>query len=188
VFISVNKRCDHERDERVRRCMKPSMTLKNIPKEKWIPESLWKRIVGVVPLACVDVIFQRGDRSILYGWRLLNPYNNVWAFPGGRLLYHENLKQCAKRIAHEYGLRFEELYLNGVFPVSFPKRSDVTVSLAAKEVTGEPRVDGIEFSEFVWARRPPKALGANYRRQVVKWLAASKSNEFLRLNRLQSGA
>jgi ADP-ribose pyrophosphatase YjhB (NUDIX family) len=76
--------------------------LKGISKEKWIPPALWKRIINVMPLPCIDVIFQREDQSILYGWRLLSPYNNVWALLGGRLLYRENLAQCAKRIAREW--------------------------------------------------------------------------------------
>ena len=170
---------------RLQEAMQPSRALKNIPEEKWIPRALWKRIIKVMPLPCVDVIFQREDRSILFGWRLLSPYNNVWALPGGRLLYHESLKQCAKRIAREYGLRFEELYLNGVFPVSFRKRSDVTISLAAQDATGDPKPDGVEFSKFVWSKRAPHGVGGNYRRMVTKWLAASKSEDFLKLNRLK---
>ena len=137
-----------------------------------------------MPIPCVDVIFQREDRSILYGWRLINPYNDVWALPGGRIAHRENIKQSARRIARHYGLRFRELYLVGVFPVNFPKRADISVAVAASEVSGEVVADGFEFSRFAWMKTPPKRLGANYGRMVAKWLEASKSKAFLTLNRL----
>jgi len=153
-------------------------------KDRWIHPSLWRKIVKVLPLACVDVLFQRDDHSILYGWRLINPYNDVWALPGGRMWHGESVKQCARRIAKEYGLRFEGLYLVGVFPVKFPKRSDVSIAVAVSHISGEPRVDGFEFSRFAWMKTPPVRLGANYRRMVSKWQDASESRDFLRLNQL----
>jgi len=100
------------------------------------------------------------------------------------MLHGENLLQSASRIGREYGLLFGRLYLNGVFPVNFPNRADVVISLAARSISGEPQVDGYEFSKFIWATRPPKGLGGNYRRMVKKWSHAAKSREFLRLNRL----
>ena len=100
------------------------------------------------------------------------------------MLHGENLLQSATRIAREYGLLVGRLYLNGVFPVNFPNRADVTISLAARSISGEPRVDGYEFSKFIWATRAPRRVGRNYLRMVKKWNHAAKSKEFLRLNRL----
>lgn len=100
------------------------------------------------------------------------------------MLHGENLLQSASRIANEYGLIIGRLYLNGVFPVNFSNRADVVISLAARTVSGEARVDGYEFSKFIWTTRPPKRLGENYRRMVRNWNQAAKSKEFLRLNRL----
>jgi peptidyl-tRNA hydrolase len=102
------------------------------------------------------------------------------------MLHGETLLQSASRIAKEYGLVFGRLYLNGVFPVNFSNRADVAISLAARSISGEVQVDGYEFSKFIWATRPPKRLGENYRRMVEKWSHAAKSKEFLRLNRLES--
>jgi len=99
------------------------------------------------------------------------------------MLHGENLLQCASRIAKEYGLVFGQLYLNGVFPVNFPNRADVAISLA-RALSGEPQIDRYEFSKFIWATRPPEGLGANYLRMVKKWGHVAKSKEFLRLNRL----
>lgn len=156
----------------------------DVPRKKWLSNKFWSRVVKAIPIACVDVIFQRRDRSILFGWRLISPYNDVWALPGGRLLYGENLLQCASRIAQEYGLEYGELHLNGVFPVRFPKRSDIAICLAALSVSGDPRVDGVEFSKFAWSKKPPKRLGLNYLHMVKHWQRASDSKDFLHLTRL----
>jgi len=155
-----------------------------ISADRWIPTALWSEITEKMPIACVDIIFQKPDRSILYGHRLIPPYRNVWALLGGRILYGENLFQSARRIANEYGLEFERLYLNGVFPITFQHRSDMVISLAARRLSGSPCVDGFEFSKFIWSKTPPNGLGTNYLRMILNWRRAVKSYEFLRLNRL----
>jgi len=156
----------------------------SVPQEQWISSSLWRKVINVMPIPCVDIIFQREDRSILYGWRLINPYNNVWALPGGRILYRENITQCAHRIARHYGLRFRELHLVGIFPVNFPKRSDITIAVAALKVSGQPKVDRFEFSRFAWFKTDPRRLATNYRRMVTKWTQVSKSADFLKHSRI----
>ena len=100
------------------------------------------------------------------------------------MLRGENLLQSASRIAQEYGLLVDRFYLNGIFPVNFPNRADVAISLAARAISGEAQIDGYEFSKFIWAKRPPKGLGSNYLRMVRNWNHVAKSKEFLRLNRL----
>jgi len=154
---------------------------KQIPKEKWLPKKLWNDVLSTMPIACVDMIFQRSDHSILYGFRLIKPYANVWALVGGRVLRGENLHQCANRIANEYGLHFEKLYLNGVYPVNFPNRSDIVISLVARNISGQPQIDGYEFSKFKWAPNPPRKIGANYLRMVTAWQNRIYSQEFLKL-------
>jgi ADP-ribose pyrophosphatase YjhB (NUDIX family) len=157
----------------------------SIPREKWIPSELWVKVTKLVPLSCVDLILQRKDGSILYGFRQIKPYNGVWAFPGGRIIHGEDLVQGAHRVAAEYGLNFKELYLVGVFPVNFPTRADIAIALAGLKLSGEPIVDGFEFSSFLWSKQPPRKLGTNYRRMLLKWVQARTSADFLRLNRLQ---
>ncbi|MGP8128416.1 MAG: hypothetical protein ACLP9D_11525 [Candidatus Bathyarchaeia archaeon] len=155
-----------------------------VPRQKWIPTNLWKQIVQKMPIPCVDLIFQRPNNTILYGWRLITPYRKVWALLGGRIIRGEDLLECAFRIANEYGLIFGRLYLNGVFPINFPGRSDIAISLAALDVLGEPQIDGVEFSRFNWSRNPPKRVGQNYLRMVRNWNRISKSSSFLHITRL----
>jgi ADP-ribose pyrophosphatase YjhB (NUDIX family) len=161
-----------------------SFSNKRIPKEKWLPKKLWNDVLRTMPIACVDIIFQRSDLSILYGFRLIKPYANVWALVGGRVLRGENLHQCASRIGNEYGLHFEKLNLNGVYPVTFPNRSDVVISLVARNISGQPLADGYEFSKFKWAPNPPRNLGANYLRMVKGWQTRVHSQEFLKHSQL----
>jgi ADP-ribose pyrophosphatase YjhB (NUDIX family) len=129
--------------------------------------------------------FRETGQRILYGWRLIPPYRNVWSLLGGRIVRGEDLRQCASRIAKEYGLTFELLYLNGVFPVNFPKRSDIVISLVARHILGEPRIDEFEFSKFTWSRMPPKRLGKNYLLMVRRWNHVAESKDFLNRNRVR---
>jgi ADP-ribose pyrophosphatase YjhB (NUDIX family) len=161
-----------------------SSVAKGIPPEKWLSPDVWRKVTETMPIPCVDIIFERTDAALLYGWRLITPYRQVWALVGGRILWGESLQQCAFRIAKEYGLGFCQLYLNGVFPVSFPNRSDVVISLAARKISGQPQVDGFEFSKFTWSRKPPKRLGRNYLRMITQWSRVGKSKDYLKLNRL----
>lgn len=158
---------------------------KNVPKHKWLPSSLWNQFLKTMPIACVDLVLEREDNAILYGWRLIKPYSQVWALPGGRILHGETVTQSARRIAREYGLRFNELCLIGVFPQRFRDRSDISIATACLRISGEPKIDGIEFSRFAWMKTPPSRLGENYRRMISKWKKARKSDAFRMLNRLQ---
>jgi ADP-ribose pyrophosphatase YjhB (NUDIX family) len=160
-------------------------TSKNIPSEKWLEEELWNKVKLRLPIATLDVIFER-DGKILYGYRRIAPYRNVWAFIGGRILFGEGLVDSVQRISSEYGLRPRKAYLVGVFPITFKSRSDVAIAIAALEIDGEPQVDGYEFSSFVWRETPPKRLGVNYRRMLEKWGSIRKSEETLRLMSLYS--
>ena len=157
---------------------------KGIPKEKWIPYPLWKKIAALIPLPCADLIFERRDRSTLYGFRIIQPYRNVWALIGGVILYGESLNHAATRIGREYGISFQNLYLVGVYPSRFRTRSTVTVALVATSAEGEPIVDGKEFSKMVWRKSMPPGLGGSYKKMILKWNKARRSRSFLALNRL----
>jgi len=55
-------------------------------------------------IATLDIIFDR-DGNVLYGYRRLPPYSNVWAFIGGRILFGEGLLDTIRRISSECDLR-----------------------------------------------------------------------------------
>jgi len=157
---------------------------KGLDSRDWIPSRLWNHILKSIPLACLDMIIQRDDDAILFGYRIISPYKRVWAAPGGRMLRGESVVQAARRVSKEYGLGFCELYLIGVFPIKSRFRSDVAIAVAARDISGQPLADGKEFSSMKWFKILPRTLGANYRRMTIKWLAACRSRDFLALNRL----
>jgi ADP-ribose pyrophosphatase YjhB (NUDIX family) len=141
---------------------------------QWIPEGIWKQVRIHIPIPCVDVIVENAKGEFLLGWRCIQPYRNVWALPGGRLLKGEPLQHAVSRILAEYSLRASDLYLVGAFPIRFPGRSDVPICIAAKHKGGTAEPDGNEFSRFLWTKKPPSRLGKNYGRMIAKWLRIRK--------------
>lgn len=134
-----------------------------------MPNKLWNQVKHYMPIPCLDVILEDSEGKVLFGWRQIPPYRNVWALPGGRVGKGERLQVAAQRILAEYGLAAQDLFMVGVFPVRFPSRSDLTVCLAARGLKGEARPDGDEFSSFRWTTRLPSGVGANYRRMILQW-------------------
>lgn len=73
-------------------------------KKKVIPDSLYKKIVGLVPICCVDLVIKKGN-SFLLVKRLENPAKGKWWFAGGRVLFNETLLTAAKRkLSQEVGI------------------------------------------------------------------------------------
>ena len=135
----------------------------------WMPLRTWNLVKRNMTIPCVDIILENRRGQVLLGWRLIEPYSNVWALPGGRLLKGEKLQSAASRILSEYGLSASNFHLVGVFPINFPKRSDLAICLASRRFHGEAKPDGFEFSSFQWTKRLPDRLGANYRRMIMRW-------------------
>jgi hypothetical protein len=147
-------------------------------------ESLWKQVKKNMSIPCVDIILENRRREVLLGWRRIEPYSNVWALPGGRLLKGEKLQSAAARILSEYELSASDFYLVGVFPINFATRSDLPICLAGTHIGGVGRPDGFEFSSFHWASKLPERLGANYRRMIRRWRSLEKETRALRLAKL----
>jgi ADP-ribose pyrophosphatase YjhB (NUDIX family) len=152
-------------------------------RDNWIPEQLWLQVKRHIPIPCVDVILENSQAQILLGWRLIPPYREVWALPGGRIYKGENLEAATKRILAQYDVTFSDLFLVGVFPIRLVSRSDFTVCVAGEYLSGVARPDGKEFSSFRWTKRFPK-MGANYRRMISMWLRMKRKRQVLQFNKL----
>jgi ADP-ribose pyrophosphatase YjhB (NUDIX family) len=113
--------------------------LKKIPSDKWLDEELWNKVKLRLPIATLDIIFER-DEKVLYGYRRIPPYRNVWAFIGGRILFGEGLSDTIRKISTEYGMRVDKAYLVGVFPITFRARSDIAIGVAALHSIDESSV------------------------------------------------
>jgi len=156
---------------------------KAVPRAKWLPDELWEAVKRSLPIATLDIVFERSGKTLL-GYRRISPYRNVWAFPGGRFLFGESLTHAARRVASEYGLTPRELYLVGVFPVRFKSRSDVAVAVASPEPDGEPVADGYEFSSLKWFSEPPPNTGGNYLKMLTRWRTIRQNTHLLYSNRV----
>ena len=91
----------------------------------------------------------------------------------------ENLRNAAKRIINEYGLKATNLFLVGVFPVKFSTRADVTICLASNRISGNAIADGYEFSSFKWTTNIPAKTGGNYRKMIRKWRLLERNPQAL---------
>jgi len=145
---------------------------------------LWSQVKKNMSIPCVDIILENRHGGVLLGWRRIEPYSNVWALPGGRLLKSEKPQSAAGRVLSDYGLSASNFFLVGVFPINFPTRSDLTICLASRHIEGVARPDGFEFSSFRWADKLPNRLGANYRRMIVRWRDLKRETRALRLAKL----
>jgi ADP-ribose pyrophosphatase YjhB (NUDIX family) len=150
----------------------------------WVPEPLWRQVKRSVPIPCVDIIVSNGLGAVLLGWRVIRPYANVWATPGGMIRLGEGLVESAQRILSVHGLRATNFYLVGVFPIRFPSRSDISICLATTRFSGNPIPDGTEFTKIQWFKKPPARTGKNYVAMIKKWRSIRKCKQALKINEL----
>lgn len=149
--------------------MSSSVGVRGLRTRKDIPLKLWKKILASIPIACVDVIVYKTvdhERQVLLGYRMIPPYNDCWALPGGRIIKGERLRETANRQLREIGLRSAGNYaLVGVYPVNFKHRSDITISLSTHLPSSQVPKPTEELARYIW--RPladlPSRLGSNYR-------------------------
>ena len=150
----------------------------------WVPAPFWGKLKASVPIACVDIIVSEPTGAVLLGWRVIRPYVNVWALPGGRIRIGENLAKAARRILSCHALTASDFYLVGIYPIKFPSRFDISICLAASSFSGAPKADGIEFKKIGWFRNVPKETGVNYVKMIAKWRKIRASSEIVKLNLL----
>ena len=123
-----------------------------------------------MPIPCVDLVVEK-DAKVLLGFRMIRPYRNVWALPGGRIRKHEYPQETAERNLREIGISAEPEGFIGVFPVKFPRdpdrRYDITLCYRYKWVRGDP-MDTPELARPRWfpPKRLPPRTGINYRKMI----------------------
>jgi colanic acid biosynthesis protein WcaH len=74
----------------------------------FIPETLYRQIVNMVPIPCVDIIAINSSEKILMVKRINEPAKGLWWFPGGRVIIGETRKETAlRKLKQECGLSCE---------------------------------------------------------------------------------
>lgn len=86
-----------------------------------IPAKLYKKIVSLVPIVCVDIILKYNEKYVLVK-RAVEPLKGLWWVPGGRAFKGEKTVITAKRkVWNETGLRAKNFKPVGVYEDSYPK-------------------------------------------------------------------
>lgn len=91
-------------------------------RKNFIPDDLYRKIVEVIPICCVDLLIKNSD-SFLLVKRLENPAKGEWWFPGGRVLFKESLLQAsARKLKEELNIKnFKNMEFLGVQETEFPR-------------------------------------------------------------------
>ncbi len=125
-------------------------------KQEWIPEDLYRKILNVVPVPCIDLII-RADNRFLLGKRLNEPAKGQWFVPGGRVYKGERLQDAAIRKAkEEVGLEISPKQIGmlstGETIFENPDRHTVNVVFTV-DLSGSVEImdfDNKQHSEFRW--------------------------------------
>lgn len=95
------------------------MLKKSIYNKKKIPLKLYKKIIGLMPICCVDAVFKSGNKVFLFK-RAYEPAKNEWWLIGGRVLKGETLKDAViRKVKEEAGVEVNILKIIGVYETFF---------------------------------------------------------------------
>lgn len=102
------------------------MPRKSIFDKEKIPLALYRKIVGLMPICCVDAVLKSGNKVFLFK-RAYEPAKNKWWLIGGRISKGESLKDAAiRKVKEEAGIDVKILKMIGVYETFFPiSRFDV---------------------------------------------------------------
>ena len=86
-----------------------------------IPAQIYKKIVELVPIVCVDVIIFYKGKFVL-GKRTNEPLKNKWWIVGGRAYKGEpSLKTAKRKMKEELGLKATDIRLYGIYEDHYKK-------------------------------------------------------------------
>jgi len=130
---------------------------------------LYKKIIKLLPIVCVDVIIKNSDGKFLLVKRKNNPLMGQFWLVGGRIEQMEKAQDAAKRkIMEEVGLEVEDLVFEGCYEDNFDKNAfdDVpyhTISLifsCIKDDSIDIKLDN-QSSDWVWSEKLPDRFNYN---------------------------
>lgn len=124
-----------------------------------IPANLYKKIVELVPILCVDVVLVHEGQYVLLR-RKNDPLKGMWWVPGGRALKGEPTLKAAKRKVHEEtGLKAHNFRIRGIYEDSYKRSawgtptSSVSIVYQAEVAEFSPKIDktssNIKLSDFL---------------------------------------
>lgn len=120
-----------------------------------IPDALYRQILRVMPVPCVDLLVCNEAGEVLLVRRAREPARGQWWFPGGRVHHGEVRHEAAvRKLREECGLQAssaEELCVHDVILESGggPAMHGVTTVFRVDARAGEVRLDE-QSSEAAW--------------------------------------
>jgi colanic acid biosynthesis protein WcaH len=89
-----------------------------------IPEQLYKQILSVIPIICVDIVIRNVRGQYLLVRRNNEPLKGDLWVVGGRILQGETArKACIRKTLEEIGLAITDLHFLGIYEDIFDKNS-----------------------------------------------------------------
>lgn len=96
----------------------------NIPSSSVIPEVLYKQILSVMPLVCVDLVIRNDKGQYLLVRRKNEPLKGEWWVVGGRILHGEAVREaCVRKTLEEVGLAIVNLHFLGFYEDLFDRNA-----------------------------------------------------------------
>jgi colanic acid biosynthesis protein WcaH len=130
-----------------------------------IPEGLYRQIISLLPVLCIDIVLRNSNGKYLLARRDNEPLRGEWWVIGGRINHGETaLKTCARKLFEEINLkannfRFIGFYEDNFHENAFEKKSYHTVSLVFEALLDEDGEKAIKLdsqhSEWGWFDKLP---------------------------------
>ena len=133
-----------------------------------ITESLYREIISVLPIICVDVVIRNKSGKVLLARRKNEPIKGHWWVVGGRILSGESAHQAGiRKTLEETGLKINELRFLGFYEDVYDKNAfDIpkpyhTLSLAFEtQLSSEQSEETIrldsQHSDWGWFDKLPE--------------------------------
>jgi len=132
-----------------------------------IPNSLYHKIMGLLPIPCVDMFIEY-DEGYIWIKRNIEPEKGEWATVGGRVQLNEKLEDACRRIARKE-LGIENITLKrqlGTMGSFYNDRHCISTFFLAK-TKDEIKVNKEEVQDYKISREPPEGT-ANFYMKFLK--------------------
>ena len=144
-----------------------------------IPDDLYREIITVIPIVCVDIVIRNEAGKVLLARRKNEPLKSQWWVVGGRIQSGESVRQaCIRKTFEEVGLEINELQFLGYYEDMFDKNSfDVAKPYHTLSLVFETRVRtkqvihlDAQHSEWAWFDALPDRFTISTQNSILSQL------------------
>ncbi|HIH12086.1 TPA: NUDIX domain-containing protein [Candidatus Woesearchaeota archaeon] len=144
---------------------------------KFAPREIFEQILEWAVIPTFDLVIEYGDQGLIMVRRKIEPYSNVWAFPGLRMYKGEEIVDTIKRIAkQELGLEIDPLSIVflgqyvGKFKTEHERQDLSTGYFLRVSETLPITLNQDHFSTYIITKVIPSPIGAMYRFYFERYL------------------